>query len=467
MGKSMKQPKSFSLGLLAATIAMIAGVVTGATGCQQDPFANKSEQIRNGIPPELQKEPTAAKPRDKDALRIDSLDFYSFKEQIESEFTITGRVLEPKGTFELSVDNLKEFPGAKFDPKTGNFKWTPPRDTTGGEYGRERRLVVRLTSPSLTGGTTEGTTKAILIFVTRAELDPEIISVDDLVRVPTREGEIRKFNVTVRDPDATDVDGGRPRLNSIPSKRGPSDVSGLVYLQESVDPNPMQDPANKQQWIFKMVLDLRVPADQRGRDFTRTQENFKFGLQAISRFGRNAVRDVDASILTDVLKPEVSWFDPIEAVAGIENVIQFTVYDPYAEGKLSVNFVTRVDQLPGAATSSCKVVSREGNVLCKISWKPLATTTGDFAIEFEGLNQSRVFGDTKFTKETFKRMIRVVPGQPVIPPAPPSGPGKPPGPGPGTPTPTPTPGPGTPAPGPGTPTPLPGPHSTSLPTGKV
>lgn len=451
MGKSMKQPMSISLGLLAATIAMIAGV---ATGCQQDPFANKSEQIRNGIPPELQKEPTPEKPRDKDALRIDSLDFYSFKEQVESEFTITGRVLEPNGTFELSIDNMKEFPGAKFDAKTGNFKWTPPRDTTGGDYGRERRLVVRLTSPSTTGGTTEGTTKAILIFVTRAELDPEIVAVDNLTAIPTREGEIRKFNVTVKDPDATDVDGARPRLNSIPVKRGPSDLSGLVYLQEGVDPNPMQDPANKLQWIFKMVLDLRVPADQRGRDFTRTQENFEFGLQAISRFGRNAVKDVDATILTDVLKPEVSWFDPIEAVAGIENAIQFTVYDPYAEGKLSVNFVTRVDQLPGAATASCKTASREGNILCKISWKPTATTTGDFPIEFEGLNQSKVPGDLKFMKENFKRVIRVVPGQPVTPPAPPATPGTPPG-------------PGTPAPGPATPTPLPGPHSTSPPTGKV
>jgi hypothetical protein len=412
MGKVMNESRilrSASIGLAAVMVGL------GLSSCSlnQDPYADKSEAIKQGVPPEIDRPVPVPKPLASDALRIDSLDFYTFKEQVEGEIQISGRVLEANPTFELSIDNLKDFPGAKFDSKTGYFKWLPPRDTTGGEYGAPKRLVVRLTAPSITGGATLGTTKAILLYVTRAEFDPEIVSVEDLVKPnPTREGELRKFNVVVKDPDSTDVDGARPRINAIPAKRGPSDVSGLVYMQESStsDPNPVQDASNKQLWTFKMLLDLRVPADQRGRDFTRTQETFKFGLQVTSRFGRVGVKDVDAGILTDVLKPEVSWFDPIDVVAGQENVIQFTAYDPYAEGKVSVNFVTRVDQLPGAAVQFCKPASREGNILCRISWKPAADTKGDFPVEFKVLNESKVPGDRKVYEETYKRMLHVIPG---------------------------------------------------------
>lgn len=425
-----------SLGLVAMSI----GFAVSACSMKQDPFADKSEEIRNGVPPEADRPGPVPKPRRSDALRIDTTtDFYTFKEQVESEFTISGRVLDANPQFELSIDNLKDFPGAKFDPKTGSFKWMPPRETTGTDYGVPKRLQVRLTAfPTFAGGAKEGTTRDILIYVTRAEIDPEIVSVEDLVRPnPTREGELRKFIVTVRDPDGIDADGGRPVVSSVPAKRGSGDISSLVYMEDTIstDPNPMFDPTTKL-WKFKMLLDLRVPMDQRGRDFTRTQEVFKFGLKVTSRFDRVGMRSVDAAILTDVLKPEVSWFDPIEIVAGQENVVQFTAYDPYAEAKVSVNFITRVDQLPGSAVSVCKPSSREGNILCRISWKPSPTTKGDFGIDFKVLNESKVFGDRKFVEETFRRIIRVIPGPP--PPATPS------------PSPTPFPSP-TPSPSPGKP----------------
>lgn len=425
--------------LLIMGAAVLAGVLNSGCSLNQDPYAEKSEEIRNGVPPELDREPAAPKPLASDALRIDSLDFYSFREQVESEIVLSGRVLQPNPSFELSIDNISEFPGAKFDAKTGSFKWLPPKETTGGEYGVAKRLIARLTAPSATGGPLLGTTKAILVYVTRAEVDPEILSVDDLVRPnPTREGEIRRFTVVVRDPDSVDVDGARPVLNAVPSQRGPSDISGLVYMQETSfsEKNPVQDPNDKRRWIFKMVMDLRVPANQRGRDFTANQANFRFGLQAVSRFGRVAMKNVDASVITDVLKPDASWFDAIEAVAGQENIIQFTAFDPYSEGKISVNFVTRVDQLPGSAVSFCKAASRDGNMLCRISWKPLPTTKGDFPIEFTVTNESRVVGDRKVVSETFRRVIKVVPGATVSPPTP--GPGPAPGP---APTPTPAPGP--------------------------
>lgn len=419
MGNNMKN--RVSLGLL--TFALSAGVLA-ITACQQDPFADKSDKIKNGVPPELQRDPPKEKAQSKDSYQIDALEFYEFHEQVESEITLSGRVLQAKATFTLQIDNLaKDFPGATFDSVTGIFKWTPPRQTTGGDYQKTLRMIVRLNTKDLVSGKDGGTTKEIPIHITRSELDPEFVTIDDIKTVPTREGEIRKFNVIVKDPDSADADGKRPVITSVIAQIGTADLSSLVYMQDA-GPNPMQDPSNKQQWIFKMFLDLRVQADQRGRDFTRTTDVFKFGLKATTQFGRSTMKAYDAAVITDVLKPEISWFEPVEAIAGQENTIQFTVFDPYAEGNLSVNFISRVDQLQGAATASCKTASREGNVLCKISWKPLVTTTGDFEVVVEALNQSRVPKDLKFQKETFKRVIRVIPGQPpvVTPPAPPPGP---------------------------------------------
>ncbi len=400
-------------------IAVVAalGLVFSVTACsmKQDPFAEKSEAIKQGVPPEVDRPPVAPKPLASDALRIDAPIFHTFKELIESELSIKGRVLDGLGsTFELSIDNLRDFPGATFDKTTGIFKWEPPRDTTGGEYGLPKRLVVRLSVDPVAGGTKLGTTQEILIYVTRSEVDPEVVSVDDgLIKPePVREGELRKFTVTVKDPDSVDADGLRPRLVSVPAVRGTSDISSLVYMDASntTDPNPKQDPSDKSKWIFKMVLDLRAPADQRGRDFTRTRDDFKFGLQVVSRFGRVGMKDVTTPIVTSVLKPEVTWFDPIEAIAGQENVIQFHAYDPYSEGKVSVNFITRIDQLPGAGVAFCKLASRDGAVLCRISWKPSATTKGDFPVEFEVLNETRAPGDRLAVKEVFRRVIRVIPG---------------------------------------------------------
>lgn len=404
--------KSNALVLGAAISALLV-----ATSCsvKQDPFSDKSEAIKQGVPPEVDRPPVAPKPLASDALRIDAPIFHTFKELNEGELSIKARVLDGLGsTFELSIDNLKDFPGATFEKTTGVFKWTPPRDTTGGEYGLPKRLMVRLSVDPVVGGTKLGTTQEILLFVTRSEIDPEIVSIDDgLIKPePVREGELRKFNVIVKDPDSLDADGLRPRLLAVPSVRGASDISGLVYLDATTfsDQNPKQDPNDKTQWIFKMVLDLRAPADQRGRDFTRTREDFKFGLQVVSRFGRVGMKDVTTPIVTSVLKPEVTWFDPIEAIAGQENVIQFHAYDPYSEGKVSVNFITRIDQLPGAGVAFCKLASRDGAVLCRISWKPSATTKGDFPVEFEVLNETRAPGDRLAVKETFRRMIRVIPG---------------------------------------------------------
>lgn len=416
------------LKLSKSLMMALVGLSVVVGGCQQDPFANKSDAIKQGVPPELDRGPVVPKPIPSDALRISSdSEVYNFKETFVGELTVAGRVLQGVPDFILSIDNMDEFPGATFDAKTGAFKWTPPKDSTGGAYGVPKSLRVRLEATPVAGGAKLATTKDILIYVTRAEGDPEILNVDDLKTLPTREGEIRKFDVTLTDPDGSDVDGARPRLIAIPSVRGIADVAGLVYMDESTaaKPNPVFDIASKT-WKFSMVLDLRTRTNQRGRDFTDRQATFKFALQAISRYGGTAIKPVDADIITDVLPPQVTWGDAIEIVGGVENSIQFTAFDPYAEGQIRVEFVTRVDQLPGAAVAFCNQGTRAGDMICTLSWKPLPVTAKtDVEIKFNVRNSSRVVGDTKFVESSFSRTVTVKPGAVVPPPANPPPPSPP------------------------------------------
>lgn len=411
-----------TMTVLALSFAALAAL--SACSLNQDPYQEKSDSIKNGIPPELDREPPVPKPMASDALRLDSNDFYTMKEQVEGEVQISGRVLHAGATFELSIDNLQEFPGATFDPTSGVFKWTPPKDTTGVDYGAPRRLVTRITSQSPTGLSKIGTTKAILLFVTRAEGDPEIVEVSDIsVNTFAREGEITPFKVTVKDPDSRDVDGMRPLLLSVPAQRGMNDISGLVFLREATagDTNPKRDPVTGN-WVFDMVIDLTVPEpeeDARGRDFTRSQETFKFGLQVTSRFGRKTQKVVEAAIRTSVMVPETSWLDAIEVRADQDNTFQFTVFDPYTSGKLTVNFITQLNNMPGGASGSCKEASRNGDYLCKIQWRPPVAEVGKvFDVEFEVISKSPITNDTAQKVKNFVRKFRVtngVTGTPVAP----------------------------------------------------
>lgn len=420
-GRAKSRAKGWVSGLLLSLIA-----VSAITGCKtsQDPLANQSAQVRNGVPPELATPAPAVKPLREDALLIDSKNFYSFKVGVAGSFSLSGRVLEPVNghdpvlgqDYEIGIKNLSDFPGATFDSTTGEFVWTPDRLTDDSQYQESRILTVTIhtnTSPVLSKD------KDIELFVARQENAPTIVSIsNDLNADPfIREGESRQFTVLVQDPDSKDLDGMRPKINSIRATDS-KDVSYLVSMIPSDwnSKNPTIDPTNSNRWLFKMRLNLV------GQEVTHSSELFSFGIQVVSRYGRTAQLTSNVTIQTSIGKSVVSWLDnsPLAVVAGVENVINFTAYDPQGEGNVqffwgSANW--RCDMLPGSASCSC--VSQDtsnSSQLCTLRWKiPLDVKITDATVEGEIFNRSKILNDPKFDHQIFKRRLKIVPGTAPVP----------------------------------------------------
>ncbi|MEK7358026.1 MAG: hypothetical protein AAB250_16370 [Bdellovibrionota bacterium] len=385
-----------------------------AVGCtklgQQDPYADKSDDIRNAVQPET-KAPKAPKPVASDALRIKASDYYSFKEGQEGQITLEGTVLEPVdgriaqygNDFTIEIVNLTDFPGATWDPMKAAMTWKPAEGFVDREYSRNMRMLVRLMTKFTPILAVE---KEIKVFVIRSERSVEIVSVDDLDNQWTREGERRKFTVVVKDPDSMDADNMRPRLMVVSVNQGSLNASGYVYEFEPTvwnEKNPTQDPLDPTKWVFTMVLDLK-DKDGVAREVTKNLETFQFGLIAASRYGdSSAPKIVDAPIATVLRDPVTSWIvkEPIELIAGQENTYNFTVSDLNGEATVTV-FPTRCDLLPGKPSCLCVDQDREKtSQLCTIRWNPPANEIGKVIdVKGEIISESRVQNDPMPPKKT-------------------------------------------------------------------
>ncbi len=96
-------------------------------------------------------------------------DFSIFTAGTQNEIKIYANVLVPNySRAELSVVNLRDFPGATFDSSTSTFSWAPTASTGQSEqyFLEPRRLQVRLLAlPDHSSDPIMGTTKVVLIFI--------------------------------------------------------------------------------------------------------------------------------------------------------------------------------------------------------------------------------------------------------------------------------------------------------------
>lgn len=402
-----------------ATVA-VAFSLLGAGCSKQDPLAGQPENVRNGVPPEKPGS-DEVDPISDQALRIRSEDFINFQEDKENKTTITGALLQSVvggdavvgRDFEVIVNNLSDLKGATFDQMTGEFVWKPAKGFTREDYSVNTFIsvtIATLASPIMTK------TQKIPISVTRAVNLPVVQSITFDANTPVREGERAFFTVVVKDASAKNEDGKRPTVLPVATKAANTAGNPLATLVRQQFETPVVDPNDSTLYTFKMSLDLR------NAELTKTSDSFEFSIQARNRYNEvSTSMSKSVVVLTSLRKPMTTLSDTITVIRGEENTINFSVYDPYQESELQVNW-NRCDLLGGGTNCAC-VTSRSGGATstmnCTVSWKPLANQPlGFIEKQFTVVAKTKVKGDTKTEESKFSIPMEVIASL-NPPPAPP------------------------------------------------
>ncbi len=403
----------------AFLLALTISAVGCSNGLEQDPYANQPDAVKDStVPTEKQKRDERGQADKPESLRIDSDDSFSFVEGQENSYKITGRILasvnghEPVlgQDYELTVENINELSGASFDAASGKLTWTPPVGYVDQAYTQNVNVEVTLTTKFLP---IRRTTKSIVAVVTRKSTNPVIESVEDIGTIATAEGSVRNFQIVVYDPHADDKSPNNlPRLVFVSVNNGKASATPYLICLPSCS-SPTKIAGRSGYYTFKAALDVS------NVEVTNSKVTLSFGVMAVSRFGEaSGVTSANASVYTSISKPELSWAEtePISVVAGQENTVNFTVYDPLSNSDLTVTFNTRCDLVLGAnSTCACKPMVASvptGTQLCSIRWGvPKSTLQTEFAVEIATFSRSKYEANQK--PFTYSRKLKVV--QPAPP----------------------------------------------------
>ncbi len=103
------------------------------TACEfsQDPLAGSSDAVRAGKPAEDNQKIEPAKAIPSDFLKIDATQDTNGRVGSPLEIKILGRVLVPDVDSRIEIENIADYPNAKYDTTTGIFSWTPTKSHDG------------------------------------------------------------------------------------------------------------------------------------------------------------------------------------------------------------------------------------------------------------------------------------------------------------------------------------------------
>jgi len=373
---------------LFSAVLVIASMSACSSKWQQDPLAGENKVLEDG-----QQKPTpaeSAKPVDSEAIRIDTVDSYTFIEDNDGGFTVTSRVLEPGYTSTLTIDNMADFPDANFD-STGHFTWHPKPGTVTGDGVMQivKPLKVKVVAEK-PGATIYQRTKVVNLTITKIFGAPVITSVTKS-EDSMREGETMTVSVQVRDQDAGTDPKTWPVLQVLPTQGYPSLVDSISISDVSFSGNG--------QFVVTLKIDLS------NKEVTKGFDRFGFSVRAISRYNQvSASQDVFVNVATSFAKPVCTWTQSIPATAGSEVNYQFVIYDP--KGETYLNTPT-FSNLPNGATVNCTNLNVSSQQ-CSFVWnvdKSVAPDEYDFSGEVSVSNQNSSDSHTETQDFDFKVIV--------------------------------------------------------------
>jgi hypothetical protein len=386
-------------------------VVNALAGCgaqwNQDPLADKDKALREaqgkpGIP-------ESPKPIDGNNVVVLAED-YTFSEETKGEFNISVRILEEDYVPTLSVENIKDFPGAdlsiiNYDQQTrmltAKFTWTPPFGVVSGKTGlkEERDLKLSVVGNKPNSNVIVGH-PIVKIGVVKLLNTPEIFSVSNSILV-MREGETKEITVKVRDKDARNDVHFAPKLQILP-------LSHYMNFSQYVSIGSVMALGNDE-FAVKLTIDLS------DAELTKSRGRFGLALRAVSQFNLfSANHSVQADIYTSFTKPQSTWLDVLEVPLGLKKEFQFMILDPKDEALLETP--TFAD-LPSGATINCRSVGVTIQ-FCTFSWTPdVSGPAKDYKVRAEVLAKNQDFQDSftkKFSLDLKLRVISTSPASPLV-----------------------------------------------------
>lgn len=402
-------------------------------GMKQDPTEDLPAALKDLRPPNTK--PEVPTPERSDAVRVDGPSVLSFMEEREDKVLFRAIVLDPGYNGSLEIVGLANFPGAKFNPATGEFSWRPEKGTVQEGTFKETDLEVRVYGlskdpkvPALVSS------RKVRLIISRKMSIPEVASVTSNQQ-SIREGSSLEAVVTVRDPDGGQAAAEAPDLLILPPALSGSVKSLASQVTVKLDSSDFA----KRIWTFKVLISLD------GEEFTQASDWGGFRIKAVNRFNQTSVEaSYKLKVFTKLADLQTSWIDVMEVTPGYENIIPFFVYDPKSE---SIIDLMSVNGAPAGAEVKCSQ-TKIGMAACNLKWRPPYNTSeqgASLALNVRGRNQDST--DNVYTNKRLDVKLKVKYGPAPTP----------------TPTPTPTQPPGpTPTPGPGGPTPTPVPTATPV-----
>lgn len=327
-------------------LALVTGLV-GLTACnnmQQDPLAGASEAVRSGRPP------TAAKPvqdqaLDKNALQIDAPSLINGRVGSSIEFKIMGRIMTPGVGFEISVDNISDFPGATFDPITGDFNWTPMKSIMGSFPSIELPLRITMSTVATEQNPTISVErKTVSLVIVNVYSKPIVNSVGG--SSPLLTGTRHVFPFQIEDVDAIHHSEVSVDVRDCNSSSYGTSIAHLVTIR-----NMNTDGTTPNKFKGEAVLNL-TSADN------LPSGSYCFGLMAVSKHGvPSEVYQKNFSIEAKMKATRVTMEKTPDLSVGTRTAISFSIYDPSGTGSVSLKSIDDINQLlPGS------------NLACTQSW---------------------------------------------------------------------------------------------------
>lgn len=370
----------------------------------QDPLAGKSDLLNKTKAPAP---PVGApKPQRSDAVLVDvNADTFYFQEGKSGEIAISSRVLLSDYVGTMEIQNMGDFPGAKFDAAAGKFLWTPPVGTVDDAVAKFELDVFVTANPTAASkvSTVYSNERRIRIEVSKEFSEPAILKSASPVSI--REDANETFSVIV-----SDVDGGTdpkdyPRLFIFPPTGKSRSLAPFLSI---VDTKPT---ANAKEWEFKLRLDLR------GTELVNGVKDFGFGLQAVSRFDKySKLTQYSTRVLNRPVEPVNTW-QTTEFEAEVESTVNFLVMDTRSETKLSLG---NTAGMPTGASLTCAGLD-PSTLNCAVKWKPDANLAGKMGtLSATIVSMNKDFQDS-FSISSYLSLTYKVKPKATIPPLPPPG----------------------------------------------